>query len=38
MIYLLYFVVFGSLHYTRKEGVIAFLLTKSDEFLENIKF
>ena len=28
MIYLSYFVEFGRLHYTRKKGVIAFLLQK----------
>lgn len=38
MIYLSYFVEFGHLHYTRKEGGIAFLFTESDEILENIRF
>lgn len=38
MIYLSYFGEFGRLHYTRKEGVIAFFIKKSVEFLENIRF
>ena len=38
MIYLSYFVEFGSLHYTRKGGSFAFLFIKSGVFLENIRF
>ena len=38
MIYLSYFVEFGSLHYTRKRGIIAFLFIKSGVYLENIRF
>ena len=38
MIYLSYFVEAGYLHYTQKQGVIAFLYAKSGEVLKNISF